>query len=93
MIGSLSKKLIGWFIWPLLWEDNLILFKHEEKILNRFVVAVVQKNNLKSATEKYEYPLIEINKYLKLQIQMQKKETFQVFKLPDIPHNYITYEL
>ena len=27
--------------------------------------------------EKYEYPLIEINKYLKLQIQMQKKKLFK----------------
>ena len=38
------------------------------KILIRFVVAVYQKNNSKSATEKYECPLIEINTYLSLQI-------------------------
>ena len=52
------------------------------KILNRFVVAVVQKNNSKSTTEKYECPLIEINRYLSLQIQ---KHTKKLFKLPYIP--------
>ena len=60
------------------------------KILNRFVVAVVQKNNSEGATEKYEYPLIKINKYLSLQIQMHHKK---LFKLPEIPHSYITHEL
>ena len=60
------------------------------KILNRFVVAVVQKNNSKSTTEKYECPLIEINRYLSLQIQIHTKK---LFKLPYIPDNYIRYEL
>ena len=55
------------------------------KILNRFVVAVVQKNNSKSTTEKYECPLIEINRYLSLQIQIHTKK---LFKLPYIPDNY-----
>ena len=56
------------------------------KILIRFVVAVYQKNNSKSATEKYEFPLIEINRYLSLQIQPYKKKNF---KLPDIPDNFM----
>ena len=46
------------------------MWKISKTILISFVVAVVQKNNSKSATEKYEYPLIEINKYLSLQMQM-----------------------
>ena len=55
------------------------------KILIRFVVAVYQRNNSKSATEKYECPLIEINRYLSLQIQTHKN----FFKLPDIPDNFM----
>ena len=54
------------------------MWKISKKILISLRVAVVQKNNLKSATEKYEYPLIEINKYLSLQIQMHTKKKFSV---------------
>ena len=54
------------------------MWKISKKILISLRVAVVQKNNLKSATEKYEYPLIEINKYLSLQIQMHTKKNFSV---------------
>ena len=53
------------------------MWKISKKILISLRVAVVQKNNLKSATETYKYPLIEINKYLSLQIQMHTKKTFQ----------------
>ena len=54
------------------------MWKISKKILISLCVAVVQKNNLKSATEKYEYPLIEINKYLSLQIQMHTQKKFSV---------------
>ena len=52
------------------------------KILIRFVVAFYQKNNLNSATEKYECPLIEINRYLSLQIQTHTKKflSFQILQ-------------
>ena len=61
----------------------VVYYKWYRKILHsienpyRFVVAVFQKNNSKSATEKYECPLIEINRYLSLQIETHTKETFQ----------------
>ena len=70
------------------------------KILIRFVVAVYQKNNSKSATEKYECPLIEINRYLSLQIKTHKKifstsrysrQFHELYIAPDwgSPHFYV----